>query len=241
MASNLAGDICVGQHSVCIVRAAVLKPNCRPLGGVDSGFVSAGIITATASPQLREGQTFEPETGCGRIAWTYEQPDQIRSFDVSGELTFFDHEMMEILFGGELIVGGSQSDFSGEVIGWAAPNYTDDPPPPIYLEFITLTAAEGLGNCQASVEDSVPSAVGHIFGKVRLAPGDRTFAAEAATVAFSGNAVANPNLFDGPWNDWPGTDPIPNSPYVQVSYSLDEYEAIADLAACGYQTLPSGS
>lgn len=238
MASNLPGDICVGQHSVCLVRAAILAGSCAPLGGVDSGFVSAGIVTATASVTLKEGQTFEPETGCGNIAWTYEQPDLIRSYELSGELVFFDHEMMEVLFGGSVVVGGAGSAFTGQNIGWSAPNYTDDPPPAIYLEFVTLTAAEGVGTCDTPGAE-IPAAVGHIFGRTRLVPGDRTFAAEAATVAFTGTATANPNLGTGPWNDWAGEGNVPNSPYIQVSYSRAEYEAMADLASCGYQTLPA--
>lgn len=237
MPSNLPGDICVGQHSVCIVRIAQLASNCEPVGGPDSGIVTAGIVTATASAVLQEGTSFEPLTGCGDIAWTYETPDKIRSYTVSGELTFFDHEMMEILFGGSLVVGSAASDFVGDNIGWAAPNYTDDPPAAVYMEFITKTAGAGVGEC-AAPGSPFPFAVGHIFGKGRYVPGDRTFAAEAASVAFTGTSVANPNLENGPWNDWPGTGNIPNSPYIQVSYSEAEYDLIADLAACGYQTLP---
>lgn len=240
MASNLPGDICVGQHSVCIIRAAILEPTCQPLGGVDSGFVSSGIVTATATPQLQEGVTLEPLTGCGDIAFTFEKPDQIRSFDLSGELVFFDHEMMQILFGGTLIVGDTGTPFDGLNIGYANPNFTDAPPPAIYLEFITLVAARGVGDCSTGGAP-IPYAVGHIFGKTRLTPGDRTFEAEAASVTFNGRSNGNPNLGTGPWNDWPGTTNIPNSAYVQVSYSYDEYEAIADLAACGFQTLPNGS
>lgn len=239
MASNLPGDICVGQHSVCIVRAAKLKSNCRPEGGDDSGFITAGIISATASPVLQERQTLESVSGCGDLMFVVERPPRIRAYDLSGELTFFDHEMMEILFGGEVIVGGTGSDFDGDNIGWAAPNYTEDPPSPIYVEFIVETAGEGIGDCGSA--DGVPAAVGHIFGKAHLQPGDLSLGNEVSNVAFQGRSLANPNLFDGPWNDWPGDGNIPNSPHVQVSYSDDEYAAIKDLAACGYQTLPSGS
>ena len=49
----------------------------------------------------------------------------------------------------------------------------------------------------------------------------------------------NPNVGDGPWGDFPGAGGVPNSPYIQVSYSQAEYDAIADLAACGFQTLPT--
>lgn len=237
MASNLPGSICVGQHSVCIIRVARLLPDCSPQGNTDGGFVTAGIITATATPELQEGQSFEPINGCGDIAWTFETPDRIRKFTLAGELAFFDHEMMEVLFGGSIIVGNA-GDFSGDNIGWAAPNYTDPAPPANYIEFITKVAAEGVGECNPA-GDPFPTAVGHIFGKARLTPGDRTFAAEAATVAFTGESVANSNLGDGPWQDWTGIGSIPTSPYVQVSYDDSEYDAIAALAACGWQDLPA--
>lgn len=240
MASALPGNICVGQHSVCIIRAALLDADCSPTGGVDSGFITTGIITATASPELQEGQTFEPVNGCGDIAWTYETPDKIRKMNLTGELAFFDHELMVLMFGGSLVVGDTGTGFDGDNMGWAAPNYTDAAPDPLYVEFITKTAGEGVGECDSG-GGTFPPYVGHIFGKSRFVPGDRTFAAEAATVAFTGFSVANPSLADGPWDDWPGTGDIPTSPYIQVSYSQSEYDAIAALAACGYQTLPANT
>jgi len=239
MASALPGAVCVGQHSVCIIRAAQLTSTCYPVGGVDSGIVTSGIITATASPELLDGQTFEQIDGCGDIAWTYETPARIRKYNLTGELTYFDHEAMEILFGGAVIVGGSTSDFVGDSIGWAAPNYTEVAPDPVYVEFITKVTAAGVGDCAPG--GNVPVAVGHVFGKSRFTPGDRTFAAEAATMAFTATNQANPNLGAGPWQDFPGVGAMPNSPYFQVSYSQAEYDVIVAAAACGYQTLPTGS
>jgi hypothetical protein len=240
MASALPGAVCVGQHSVCLIRAAVLAADCTPVGGADSGIVTSGIITATATPELLEGQTIEQVDGCGDIAWSYETPSRIRKYNLTGELTYFDHEAMSILFGGAVIVGAGGSDFSGDSIGWAAPNYTDAAPDQVYVEFITKVAGAGIGEC-GDVLDPIPAAVGHIFGKARFVPGDRTFAAEAATLAFTATNVANPNLGTGPWGDFPGTGGIPNSPYVQVSYSQAEYDAILATAACGFATLPAGS
>lgn len=240
MASTLPGNVCVGQHSVCIIRAAVLNTDCTPAGGDDSGFITTGIITATASPELLEGQTIEQIDGCGDIAWTYQTPDKIRQYTLTGELAFFDHELMQIMFGGNLVVGGSTSDFVGEAIGWEAPNYTDAAADSLYVEFITKTVGEGVGECSTG-GSTFPAAVGHIFGKARFVPGDRTFAADAAVVAFTGNNVANPNLGAGPWQDYPGVGALGSSPYIQVSYSQAEYDAIETLAACGYQTLPTGS
>lgn len=238
MATALPGDICVGQHSVCIVRAALLDADCTPTGGADSGIVTTGIVTATASPEFIDGASFEPITGCGEIAWTYETRNKIRRFNISGELTYFDHEAMYLLFGGSLIVGDTGTGFDGDNIGWASPNYTDAEPDNLYVEFITLTAGQGIGTC-GNPGDPIPAAVGHIFPKASLVPGDRTFEFDAATLSFDGFSVGNPNVGDGPWNDFPGVGGIPNSPYIQVSYSQAEYDAIAALAACGFQVLPT--
>ena len=138
-----------------------------------------------------------------------------------------------------MIVGGSTSDFVGDSIGWAAPHFTDPVSDPVYAEFITRVTAATVGDCDAS--GTLPYAVGHVFGKARFTPGDRTFAAEAATMAFTAINEANPVLAAGPWQDFPGVGNMPNSSYFQVTYSESEYDAIATLAACGYQMLPAGS
>ena len=234
MASALPGDICVGQHSVCLLRAAQLGPDCVPTRGADSGIITPGIITATATPEYIDGASFEPLTGCGDIAWTFETRDRIRRYTLSGELTYFDHEAMSLLFGGQLIVGASGTAFANDNIGWASPWYTDDDPDDVYLEFITKTAGAGVGQC-APAEDPFPAYVGHIFPKATLNPGDRTFEFDAATLTFDGFSVANPNIGTGPWGDFPGTGGIPSTGYVQVSYSADEYAEMLELASCGFQ------
>lgn len=245
MASNLAGGgVCIGQHSACILRAAKLATDCSPLGGADSGIVSNGIATITASADVQDAVVFEPLNGCGDIAFTYEKPARVRRRNLTGELIFHDFEMMELLFGGHLILGNSGSDFATDVIGWAEADITDPDPNPVYLEVIVRTAARGAGECSTGGVET-PYAVGHIFGKARLTPGDRTFENDVANVAFTGVSTSNPALFDGPWNDWPGltngSPYIPNSPWVQASYSRAEYDAIADLAGCGYLTLAAAS
>lgn len=240
MASALPGDICVGQHSVCLIRVANLDPDCTTQGGADSGFVSTGIISATATPEVIDGASFEPLTGCGDIAWAYETRSQIRRWNLSGELTYFDHEAMSILFGGSLIVGAASTPFVGKNIGWASPFYTDTVDADnLYVEFITLTAGKGVGDC-GNIGTPFPVAVGHIFPKAQLIPGERTFEFDAATLSFEGSSVNNPLAGNGPWNDWPGVGNIPNSGYIQVSYSSAQYAQILAGAAvnCGFQTVP---
>jgi hypothetical protein len=67
------------------------------------------------------------------------------------------------------------------------------------------------------------------------------FEDDVARRTFTGTAVSNPALFNGPWNDYPGLGYIPNTPYLYVGYSDAEYELILAEAAPGYADLPAGS
>jgi hypothetical protein len=245
MPSNLAGGgVCIGQHSVCILRAAILRSDCSVSGGNNSGIVTAGIVTMTASADVEEGVTFEPKTGCGDIGWTYAKNDRVKRINLSGDLLFHDFEMMKVLFGGTLTLGAVGTDFAGLVTGWNELNISDPDPPQVYLEVISLNVAQGIGECQ-SQGVSVPYATGHIFGRCKLTLGDRTFENDVANVSFTGTSSGNPALFNGPWNDWPGvvngSPYVPNSPRVQINYSVNQYNAILARVGCGYEDLPTGS
>lgn len=240
MASALPGDICVGQRNVCLIRVARLDSDCSPTGGTDSGVVSTAIVDMTASPEIEEGTVFEPKTGCGDIFFAVSDPDVTKRYNLSGNLVAFDVEMMELMFGGGRVTGRAAGSYSGLNIGWYSPGTTSPRPNGIYLEVITQVIGQGVGDCAGGAAN-FPPYVGHIFGKVLMTPGDRTFENDVAQLAFTGKAFQNPNLFDGPWNDYPGTGYIPNSPYVTVGYSQAEYNTILATAGCGYVTLPTAS
>jgi hypothetical protein len=220
---------------------AKLDADCSPLGGVDSGIVSAGIVTMTAEPEVEEGTVAEPKNGCGRILATVSDPDIIKRFNITGgEIAFHDVEMQELMFGGGLVKGKASGSYANENIGWYSPGTSSPNPRGVYLEVITQTFAEGLGDCAGAAAD-FPPYVGHIFGKALLVRGSINFANEVTNVTFTGKAFQNPNLFDGPWNDYPGIGYIPNAPYSTVGYSEAEYNAILAVAGCGYLTLPAAS
>lgn len=240
MPSNLPADVNVGQINACLVRVARLAPDCSPLGGPDSAYVTYGLVTMTASPDLEEGTVYEPKNACGSIMYTYETADLIKRYNLTGEFIFFDPEAQYILFGGTVIQGAPGGDFAGENIGWAAPHYQDPPTNGVYLEVITQNIGEGAGDC-AVAGSAFPTYTGHIFGKVKLTLGDRTFEEDYARLAFTGKATANPNLFDGPFNDYPGAGYIPNSPYVTVGYSTEEYQSMLATAAPGWQASSAAS
>lgn len=245
MPSNLAGGgVCIGQHSACILRVATLTASCAPVGGNNSGIVTAGIVTMTAAADIEEGVRFEPKTGCGDIGWTYAKNDRVKRVNLSGDILYHDFEMDKIMFGGDLIVGNAGTGFAGLNMGWAELDISRPDPPAVYLEVISLNAAAGVGDCSVGGV-ATPFATGHIFGKAKLTMGDRTFENDVAMVSFSGTSTSNPSLFNGPWNDWPGltngSPYIPNSPRVQVNYSSSEYAAILARVGCGFEDLPTGS
>jgi hypothetical protein len=196
--------------------------------------------TFQSSPDIEEGVRIEPKNACGEIVYTYEGANLVKRHNLSGELYFFDPEAAFVMFGGEVLLGASAGDYAGKAIGWASPNYTDAPTNGVYLEIITTAIGEGAGDCQTSA-DAYPPYIGHIWGKAKLTLGDRTFEEDAARVTFTGTATGNPNLFDGPWNDYPIEGEVANTPYQYVGYSQAEFDTILADAGPGCADLPTAS
>lgn len=240
MPSSLPAAVNIGQFNACVVRVAQLDTDCTPLGGNTSGWITAGLVTLTATPDIEEGTVFEPKTACGSIAYTYEDQDRLKRFNLAGEFIFFDVEGMQILFGGSTVAGVSGGDYDGDNIGYAYPDYDAAVNSGVYLEVITQQVAEGAGDCVSS-SGGFPPYAGYIFGKVRMAPGEITFENDVARLAFTGKARSNPALYDGPWNDYPGAGYIPTAPVVRVGYSAAEYATILATVAPGYADLPAAS
>ena len=240
MSTNIAGAANIGELGACVVRAARLNSNCAPTGGVNGGIVTAGLVTMTVDPQIEEGTKYEPKNACGSTLYTAERDDKILRQNISGEFGFSDFELMALLFGGSVILGKVGGDFAGEVIGYYDPLYSSAPRNGAYLEVITTAIEEGAGSCVAS-DGGTPVAIGHIFGKTKLRAGSATYADQVINVAFSGTGTNNPNLFNGPWNDYPGAGYTPNSSHVRVGYTQAEYDAILAAVTVGYVDLPTGS
>ncbi len=240
MPSQLPTTENIGETGVCLFRVARLASDCSPLGGNGSGYVTAGVVDFTGTPDILEGTTIAPTTGCGVTAYRKIRQDRLNGYDLSGNLIFFDDEALFQMFGGTVIYGDAGGAFAGQVIGWAAPNYDAAESNGVYLEVITQRIAEGAGDCISSGSGR-PTYTGHIFGKVLMTPGELSLSDDALQLPFTGSASANPNLFDGPWNDFPGEGYIPTSPYVKVGYTDAEYAVILATAAAGAADLPAAS
>ena len=240
MSTNLAGGVNIGSLQACILRVAALDSDCTPTGGVNGGIVTAALVTLTADPDIEEGTLYEQKNGCGDFLFTYEKDDVIKRYNLSGELGYHDAELGALLFGGSTLLGKAGGDFAGKVIGYADRLYTAAQRNGVYLEVITTAIAEGAGSCTVAGSET-PYAIGHVFSKAKLVPGSKDFGDDITRVTFSGKSTNNPNLYNGPWNDYPGAGYAPNAPYFYVGYSRDEYDAIAAAIAPGYVNLPSGS
>lgn len=238
MASNLPGAVCLGEHSICLVRGALLNPDCTVVGGADSGFVNAGIITATYTPVYSDERRIAPRNGCGKTLYRFVAPGCLESATVTAEIGYQDPEMKAILFGGSTQVAKAGVPWAGKVGGYAAPTCDDPQPPAIYLEVIVQNSAEGAGEC-SDPEDPFPPWKGHIFGKAKLTEDAVTFNDAEHNVAVTGTVEGNPNLVFGPWNDYPNEGVVPNSPHVEAYYSQEQYEDMAAVVSCGHVTLPA--
>ena len=235
MATNLPGGRCLFEKNVCFLRAARLDSTCSPLAGVNNGVVTSGIITMTRSPEITEGTEFDFVNGCGTQLAYAKDPDRIKRFNLTGELTVMDAELFEILFAGDLIVADVGEDFAGQNIGYASP-IGEVGTEGTSLEVWTQAVFGVGGGC--SSDASAPAYVRHVFPRATLVEGDRTFENANATVSFTGQAFANPAWGNGPWNDYPGTYPAPlNSAHFW--FQETDLPASVSGAGCGYITVPA--
>lgn len=241
MPSNLPSTENVAISGVCLFRVARLNSDCSPVGGNGSGYVTIGIADFTAEPVIETGAEIIHKNGCGQVMYRNKRPDRVTSWTPSGNLSFFDPEALYQIFGGTAVIGAGGGPFAADTIGWASPNYDTPNANGVYLEVISQVIAEGAGDCITAGSDR-PTYIGHIFPKAILVPGQLSLTeADAILVPFTGSSTANPNLYDGPWNDYPGEDYIPSSPYIAVGYSTAQYEAILAEAAAGAADLPAAS
>lgn len=243
MPSNLASTNQLGQLGASLIRVASLDADCGPSGGNCSGFITTALTSVNPEPDIEEGTVFEPKTAGGTIFYTYRRPDLVKRVNLTIEFIGLDWEQMKILFGGNTITGDAGSFSNSDVVGYALPDYSDTPYNGVYLEVIRQQIANGAGDCVTSSGTYAPY-VGHIFGKARLTRGGTTMEDAAGSVTATGFAVSNPNLADGPWNDWPGASPyayIPRSPWIEIGYSQAQFDAMNALAGAGCLDLAAGS
>lgn len=229
-----ANIACIGQRSACALRVTRLGLDCAPVGGPNNAFVTAAIVTMTATPDVQAGTRFEPQNGCGDIMWAAVDPDILKRYTFTLELGSYDFEGFELLTDATLILGSSGSLWPSKAVGIEMPGTQSVHSNGVALEIWTKTAF-GVGPCGAASTN--PPYVQHIFPRVLAVPGARTFANAEANAVFDGSAESNPSWKAGPWGDFPGPSGgiSGNTPYAQF------VTAALPTTGCGFIDVPLGS
>jgi hypothetical protein len=174
-------------------RVGKLAANGHPLAGAKNLYVSDAIISLTMAVELKAGQDFEQNNGCGNLCFAFKERDQIKGLDMQVSFCHADPELAQLLSGGDLITDG------GDTIGYAAPEVGTVPNPDgVSLEVWTK-------NIDGSALDNDFPYVRWVFGRTFWTPDSRTFAEGPIVHPYTGNAEENDNFGDGPANDWPWT------------------------------------
>lgn len=184
---------CFHTLSVCMARVSQLDANGAPLAGTTNLYVTDAIISLTLQLQLKAGQDFEQNNGCGDLCFAFKERDQIKGLNLQASFCHADPELTVLLSGGELITS------VGDTVGYAAP------------EVGTVPQENGVGlevwtkNIQGSALDPDFPYVRWVFGRTFWTPADRTFQAGPIVHPYTGEAKENANFGNGPANDWPYT------------------------------------
>lgn len=215
---------CIAERNACVLRVTRLGADCAPLTGPTDGAIMAAIATINMTQDVQEGIKYEPVDACGTLVYTAEDPDTIKRLNLTLELHKADFEGTELMTDAALVLNGD-----GDTIGVSSPGPLTVHKNGVMLEVWTKTAG-GQGQCSS---DGTPPYARHIFPRVLLRPGDRTFEGAPASHSFSGYGNANPQWEDV-WSDYPGVVGSFDFKSPHIGPLLDP--AGLPAAACGYVT-----
>lgn len=245
MATNLAGDDCIGNYDVCWIRVGRLDPaTCAPEYGADNGVITSALITHTSSPELNEPEPVEPENGCGDIAYSIRKQPKVKTRTITGSMIFYDFELFEIMFGGWVTLGAVGTNGAGQVVGWQEPSFDADDRAPCSLEIISRVAGQAQGACAPTASDR-HLFQGIVYPKCYFNQGDVEWGVGAHVVNFSGFTEPNPNYGSGPFRDYDNNHATPARADAISFYTA--YDAESDFLnglsgpRCGYQDTPAAS
>lgn len=204
------------------LRVARLDATGATPAGASNMYVTNGLVKVTFTPVYETGDEVTKKDGQGNLCLDIKQPDVFKRVDINSvELCANDPELAELLGGGAII---SDAGAPANTIGWAAPVAGVDPTPNgISLEVWTRRY---VNNAPAAL----PYAR-YLFPKVKLKPMAKSLEATPMAVDFEGEGYENPNIGNGPNNDWPAGAPSTRA-YQWMAV------ATAPTGALGYQATP---
>lgn len=231
--ANTPSVAALGQRSACAVRATRLGANCAPLGGDNNAVIAAALATATFTPDLEEGQKFEPKDACGNTSWVDAEPSVVKRYTVAMEFNTHDYALVELLTDARLVIGATGTTYAGKIIGIERPGVTTAHKYGAAIEIFSKNVLSD-GACGTAAE--VPPYTRHILPRVYLNTEDITFANDVITMKLAGWGGANP-AWNDPWGEWDGLVPMgADTPFASV------YSETIPTVGTGFVTSPaSGS
>lgn len=181
---------CLPQIQACAIRVSKLQANGRTLAGSANLYVSDALVTFTATPVYEDGEEITQKNACGAVCINYKGPDDFKRLDVALVLCTPDPYLSEFLTGGEVLT-------DGDAVGYAYPDIGSVSGNGVSIELWAKRIDDG------DLDADFPYAW-WAFPKIRnLRIGERQFGNNPLLSPYQGQAVENPNWFDGPLNDWP--------------------------------------
>jgi len=219
---------CTSSVEVCALRVAQLTDAGAPQAG-PHGYYTDSPISVKAGPVNDTVAEKIARNGCGSIITRVPPVTTIKGSTFEVVLSRWERFLIHLLTGGSLLTISGQAG-----AGIRAPLLADGEPPPCCIEFWTKAYD---GNSQAITTVSTPNASYHHFvlPNVKCSIAEWTADEGIQEYTITGEGSEGPGIGgNGPWNDWPAG--------AYFTSAWNEYDdSTIPTAACGLQTVPSGS
>lgn len=174
----------------CAIRVAELDGAGVPNPGTLNLYTCDALTELQVTPVYTDGDEIEQKNACGGICINYKGDDSLKRADVAITVCTPDPYLSAMLGGGDVLTDGGIQGYAYPPIG----TLTGDG---ISIEVWAKRIDDG------DLAADYPY-MWFVLPKVKnLRHGQRTFNSGAQLPVYSGQALENPNWFDGPLNDWP--------------------------------------
>lgn len=186
----MAEDVTLPQVQACAIRVAQLDGSGVPQPGANNLYVSKAFTELQLTPVYTDGDEIEEKNACGEVGINYKAADSLKRADVQLTVITQDPYLTKLLALGSILTDSG-------VHGYAFPSIGSVESDGVSIELWAKRIDDG------SLASDYPYAWWVLPRVINLRQGQRTFGSGAQLPVFTGQALENPNWYDGPLNDWP--------------------------------------
>lgn len=178
------------QVQACAIAVTDLDANGIITASADSRYVSSALTELQVNPVYRDATEIEEPNACDTICVNFKGDDSLKRVDVSLTICTFDPYLIAKLGGGDILTDAGVNGYAFPAIGPLTGNG-------VSIEVWSRRIDDGVQH------DEYPWAWWVLPRVKNLRWGNQTFNNGSRLPVFTGQALENPNWFDGPDNDWP--------------------------------------